>query len=249
MSATEAFFASRSMQALEVLAFGPSTATQVADELQVHPRTARRLLNRMVHDGWLIRRDGPRPTYTPTMRIVALAAQLAQRAPLVRLAHELAADLHARTGEAVHLAVPSYRSALRLVRATGRPGSEPALRDLAPAHAIAAGKLLLAFRDPWREVVLAAAPLPAVTDRTLVDPGALRADLGAARERGYALEDGEFRAGGRAVAVPVRDEAGDVVAALALSSAAAPLDALLERSGALTAAGDELSRRLAREAA
>jgi DNA-binding IclR family transcriptional regulator len=122
VSATEAFFASRSMQALEVLAFGPSTATQVADELQVHPRTARRLLNRMVHDGWLIRRDGPRPTYTPTMRIVALAAQLAQRAPLVRLAHELAADLHARTGEAVHLAVPSYRSALRLVRATGRPG-------------------------------------------------------------------------------------------------------------------------------
>jgi IclR family acetate operon transcriptional repressor len=202
----------------------------------------------MVHDGWLIRRDGPRPTYTPTMRIVALAAQLAQRAPLVRHALQLAADLHAGTGAAVHLAVPSYRSALRLVRATGQPGGEPALRDLAPAHAIAAGKLLLAFRDPWRDVVLAA-PLPALTDRTLVDPGALRADLDAARERGYALEDGEFRAGGRAVAVPVRDGAGDVVAALALSSAAAPLDALLERSGALAAAGEELSQRLAREAA
>src|SRR5689334_1756788 len=238
---TEGYFASRAMQALEVLAFGPSTATRVADELQVHPRTARRLLNRMVHDGWLIRRDGPRPTYTPTMRIVALAAQLVQRAPLVRHAQELAADLHARTGAAVHLAVPSYRSALRLVRATGQAGGEPALRDLAPAHAIAAGKLLLAFRDPWRDVVLAA-PLPAVTDRTLVDPGALRADLDAARERGYALEDGEFRAGGRAVAVPVRDGEGDVVAALALSSAAAPLEALLERSAALAAAGDELSR-------
>jgi IclR family acetate operon transcriptional repressor len=248
VSATEAFFASRSMQALEVLAFGPSTATRVADELQVHPRTARRLLNRMVHDGWLIRRDGPRPTYTPTMRIVALAAQLAQRAPLVRHAHELAADLHARTGEAVHLAVPSYRSALRLVRANGQPGGEPALRDLAPAHAIAAGKLLLAFRDPWREVVLAA-PLAAVTDRTLVDPGALRADLDAARERGYALEDGEFRPGSRALAVPVRDGAGDVVAALALSSAAAPLDALLARSKALAAAAEELSHRLTREAA
>ena len=98
MSATEAFFASRAMQALEVLAFGPSTATQVATELQVHPRTARRLLNRMVHDGWLVRRDGRRPTYTPTMRIVALAAQLAQRAPLVRHALELADGLYAGPG-------------------------------------------------------------------------------------------------------------------------------------------------------
>jgi DNA-binding IclR family transcriptional regulator len=242
VSATEAFFASRSMQALEVLAFGPATATQVATELQVHPRTARRLLNRMVHDGWLVRRDGPRPTYTPTLRIVALAAQLAQRAPLVRHAHELAAELHARTGAAVHLAVPSYRSALRLVRAAGEAGGAPALRDLAPAHAIAAGKLLLAFRDPWRDVVLAA-PLAPVTERTLVDPGALRADLGATRERGYAREDGEFRPGASALAVPVRGAGGEVVAALALSTGA---DALLEP---LTAVGDELSARLVREAA
>jgi IclR family transcriptional regulator, KDG regulon repressor len=248
MSSTEAFFASRSMQALEVLAFGPSTATQVAGELQVHPRTARRLLNRMVHDGWLVRRDGPRPTYTPTMRIVALAAQLAQRAPLVRHADELARELQAQTGDAVHLAVPSYRSALRLVRATGQSGSTPALRDLAPAHAIAAGKLLLAFRDPWREVVLAS-PLAAETARTLVDPDVLRADLGASRERGYALEDGEFRPGRRALAVPVAGDEGEVVAALALSTATAPLDALLERSDALTAAAGELSLRLTREAA
>src|SRR5690348_16321823 len=105
------------MQALEVLAFGPATASQVAEELKVHPRTARRLLNRMAYDGWLVRRGGPRPTYTPTMRIVALAAELARRAPLVRHAQELAAGLHVRSGEAVHLGVPSYRSSLRLVRA------------------------------------------------------------------------------------------------------------------------------------
>jgi len=248
MSATEAFFASRAMQALEVLAFGPSTATQVATELQVHPRTARRLLNRMVHDGWLVRRDGPRPTYTPTMRIVALAAQLAQRAPLVRLALELADGLHAGPGDAVHLAVPSYRSALRLVRATPAADGVPALRDLAPANAIAAGKLLLAFREPWREVVLAS-PLLGVTQRTLTEPAALRADLARTRERGYALEDEEFRAGVRALAVPVRGDDGEVVAALALSSEGGPLQALLERAGDLVAAGEELSARLRREAA
>ena len=165
MSATEAFFASRSMQALEVLAFGPATATQVANELQVHQRTARRLLNRMVLDGWLTRRDGPRPTYTPTLRIVALAAQLAARTPLVRHATEVAADLQASTGDAVHLAVPSYRSALRLVRVTGEACGAPALR----------------------------------------------AELERSRERGYATEDGEYRRGVRALALPVRagDSRGD----------------------------------------
>ncbi|MDA0184356.1 helix-turn-helix domain-containing protein [Solirubrobacter phytolaccae] len=242
-SATEAFFASRAMQALEVLAFGPSTATRVADELQVHPRTARRLLNRMVHDGWLIRRDGPRPTYTPTLRIVALAAQLAQRAPLVRHGLEVTSELHADTGWDVHLAVPSYRSALRLVRATGAEDAVPALRDLAPAHAIAAGKLLLAFREPWRDAVLAA-PLTAVTARTVTDPLALRAELERARRHGFAVENAEFRAGVRAVAVPVIGEGGEVVAALAVSAGEVELEVLVERREPLSAAAAALGTRL-----
>jgi IclR family acetate operon transcriptional repressor len=244
---TEAFFASRAMQALEVLAFGPSTATQVATELQVHPRTARRLLNRMVHDGWLTRRDGARPTYTPTLRIVALAAQLAHRAPLVRHATDVARDLHERVGSPVHLAIPSYRSALRLVRVAGPADGVPALRDLAPAHAIAAGKLLLAFREPWRDVVLEF-PLTSVTERTLVDADALRAELDTARERGYAVEDEEFRAGARALAVPVRSD-DEVVAALAVSSGSASLDELLASHDRAKLAAEELSARLAVEPA
>jgi DNA-binding IclR family transcriptional regulator len=241
VSATEAFFASRSMQALEVLAFGPATATQVANELQVHQRTARRLLNRMVHDGWLTRRDGPRPTYTPTLRIVALAAQLAYRTPLVQHAIEVASSLQASTGDAVHLAVPSYRSALRLVRVTGEECGAPALRDLAPANATAGGKLLLAFREPWREVVLAS-PLTAVTERTLAEPVALRAELERSRARGYATEDGEYRRGVRALALPVR--AGDeVVAALAVSSGD-EIESLVERAARVGEAAAELSARL-----
>ena len=249
MSATEAFFASRAMQALEVLAFGPSTATAVAAELQVHPRTARRLLNRMAHDGWLVRRDGPRPTYTPTMRIVALAAQLAHRTPLVRHALDVADDLQARTGGTVHLAVPSYRSALRLVRATGDRDGRCELRDLAPAHAIAGGKLLLAYRDPWREAVLDA-PLAPVTDRTLVDRDAIRAELDTARDRGYAVEDEEYRAGLRAIALPVRDGGGEVVAALAVSSGEAAVAELVDRTLAhVAAAADDLAGRIVQEAA
>jgi DNA-binding IclR family transcriptional regulator len=241
LTATEAFFVSRSMRALEVLAFGPSTASQIASELQVHPRTARRLLNRMVSDGWLVRRDGPRPTYTPTLRIVALAAQHAQRAPLVEHATALALGLHDRTGADVHLAVPSYRSTLRLLRAAGE--GAVAVRDLAPAQATAGGKLLLAFRRPWRDVVLAG-PLPALTGRTLVDPLRLGEELDATVDRRHATEDEEHRAGARAVALPVRGPGDEVVAALAISSRALPLEGLLALLPDVAAVADELGRRL-----
>jgi DNA-binding IclR family transcriptional regulator len=235
---TEAYFASRAMQALEVLAFGPSTTTRVADALRVHPRTARRLLNRMVHDGWMIRHDGPRPTYTPTLRIVALAAQLAHRTPLVRHAFDLMGDLGLAPGEAVHLVVPSYRSTLRLVRASD--ADVRALRDLAPAPATAGGKLLLAFRDPWADAVL---------DGLAGDRVALRAELRRTRARGWAVENQEHRAGVRALAVPVPAEDDDVIAALALSMADTPIDALTSREPALTALASELSNRLGRDRA
>jgi IclR family acetate operon transcriptional repressor len=231
------------MQALEVLSFEPSSAPQIAEALQVHPRTARRLLNRLVADGWLQRIDGSRPLYVPTMRIVALAAQLADRAPVVRLGAAVAQDLQATTGNVVHLAVPSYRSALRLLRVNGDAGSRPQLRDLAPAHAIAGGKLLLAYREPWRESVLER-PLEPVTQSTVIDPDAVRAEAETTRARGFAIEDGEFRPGVRAIAAPVRDGFGDVVAALAVSGAPGELGDMDRAARQVAAAADELTEQL-----
>jgi DNA-binding IclR family transcriptional regulator len=217
MPVTEALFVSRTMQAMEVLAFEPLSAAQLAAALQVHPRTARRLLARLVEDGWVSRSDGRRRAYAPTMRLVALAAQLAERAPLTRAAAPVVTRLFEETGGVVHLAIPSYTSALCLVhRGAGGPDARPRLRELIPAHATASGKVLLAFREPWRESVLLA-PLERRTARTVIDPVAIRAEAVATRERGYATEDGEFVEGLAAIAAPVHDAHGTVPAALAVS--------------------------------
>ena len=154
MSATEAFFVTRTMQAIEVLAFQPCSAPQVAGALKVHPRTARRLLNKLVAEGWLTRSEGRRRIYAPTMRIVALAAQLVERDPLALAARPAVTRLHEETGLTAHLAIPSYRSTLCLVHRAGGPDARPQLRELVPVHATAAGKVLLAFREPWRADVL-----------------------------------------------------------------------------------------------
>jgi DNA-binding IclR family transcriptional regulator len=220
MPVPEAWPVARTMQALEVLAFQPLSAPQVAEALAVHPRTARRLLNRLREEGYLSRTDDARRLYAPTMRIVALAGQIAERARLAGFAVALVRDLCERTGGDAHLAIPSYRSTLCVVHGAG--GGEVAMRlgELVPCHCTALGKALLAHRHAWRDSVLRL-PLRACTRATLTDPGALREAADAARARGYAVEDGEHRAGTRGVAAPVFAPDGEAVAALGVSTGAA----------------------------
>jgi DNA-binding IclR family transcriptional regulator len=235
----EAWYVARTMQALEVLAFEPLSAPQVAAVLQVHPRTARRLLNRLADEGWLSRSENTRRLYAPTMRIVAVAAQVVERASLTRLAVPFVAELHERTGEIAHLAVPSYRAALCVVHANGSvPRAQ--MRELVPAHATAVGKALLSHRDEWRESVLTG-PLEQHTPRTMTDPRAVRADAVRTRGRGYAIEAGEHEEGVAGVAAPVF-RGGEAVAALGLT---APSPAAVEElAAAVVAVADDLSEKL-----
>lgn len=240
---SEPFFATRSLQALEMLAFQPSAAPAVATALGVETRTARRLLNRLVDEGWVTRTEGPRRIYAPTRRIIALAAHFVEREPLAAAATPLVSALHERTCAAAHLFTPSYRSVMCLVHRAGGADARPQLRELVPAHASAGGKLLLAYRDAWRESVLEL-PLRRLTDDTIVDPEALRAECALIRDDGYAFEYAERRPTLFGVAAPVADGQGDVPAAVALTRDRPfePGDACVE---ATIHAAHELSEQLA----
>lgn len=75
LSPTEAYFVTRTVRALELLASGPLTAPKLAEAMQIHPRTARRMLNRLADEGYVARLDESRHRYVLTMRLVALAGQ------------------------------------------------------------------------------------------------------------------------------------------------------------------------------
>jgi len=138
--------------------------------------------------------------------------------------------------------VPSYRAVLCLVQRSACADA-PRPCELVPAHANAGGKLLLGHRDRWRESVLEL-PLERLTDRTIVDPEALRDDCAAAVRRGLGLERGEYRAELQSVAAPVRDVAGEVVAAVALTGR----NGIIDRGDAVADAAAEVEARLAEAA-
>ncbi len=246
MASAESFFVTRTMQALEVLAFQPASAPQIAGILRVDARTARRLLNRLTDDGWLVRSEGRARTYTLSLRLVALAAHFAETTPLARAAQGPVAALYERTGAIAHLTIPSYRAVLCLVHRAGCADARPRLRELVPAHASAGGKLLLGYRDQWRESVLEL-PLEPLTERTVVDPDALREDVAACVERGIGIEQGEYRRGLASIAAPVRDPSGQVVAAVALTGAEEL--AVVDRADAVSEAAGDIESRLGEVAA
>jgi IclR family acetate operon transcriptional repressor len=209
----QAWHVARTMRVLELLAYESLSAPQLAEALGAHPRTARRVLEQLVEEEYLVRGGDHRRRYWPTMRMVALAGQVLNNSTLVRRARPYVALAHERTGAVAELVMPSYESVLCVLRCDSEGEvAGPSVQQLVPAHCCAGGKVLLAWRDRWRDSVLAA-PLEPRTDRTITDPLALRGELETVRIDGYATDVGEVAADGRSVAAPIVEK-GETVAAL-----------------------------------
>ena len=224
MSAPEAWHVTRTLRAMELLAVRPRSAPELADALGVHVRTARRVLKRLDSEGYVTLTDDRRRRYRPTMRVVALAGQVVERAELPVAAMPYVAALRKEVGASCHLCVPSHLFALCLVHdEAGSDGAcRPHLRELVPCHCTAAGKALLAWREGWRDAVLEQ-PLASFTERTNVGPESLRRELARTVARGYSVEDREYEGNTRGLAAPVFAETGEAVAALAV---VAPMERL-----------------------
>jgi IclR family transcriptional regulator, acetate operon repressor len=252
VSAPEAWHVTRTLRAMELLAVAPRSAPELADGLGVHVRTARRVLKRLESEGYVTLSDGRRRRYRPTMRVVALAGQVVERAELTQIALPHVTALRERLRRGCHLCVPSYLSALCLVHDADDVGSgcRPHLRELVPCHCTAAGKALLAWRESWRDAVLAE-PLESFTDRTTTGPESLRRELGRTVARGYAVEDREYEPDTRGLAAPVFGETSEAVAALAVVAPTAdmPADRYSEFGEALMGAAAGLSSELGYPAA
>ena len=240
-----AYYASRTLQALELLAFQNLSCPELAAALGTHPRTARRLLARLVADGYAEPTFDTRRRYRATLHLAALGRQLIAHAELPRTAAPHVADLHAETGATSHLVIPSYRGTVCVVQCDHQltQAPQPMLGELLPAHATAAGKVLLAYRQPWRDSILSD-PLQVYTDRTVTSPVEIEAAATQTRARGYAVDDGEHTPGTLAIAAPIWMD-DKVPAALAASvesatRASQDIDELLERvmssADAITAA-------------
>ncbi len=88
-----------------------------------------------------------------------------------------------------------------------------------PAYATSMGRVLLAgLPEPELAEYLASVSMEPLTARTVTSVDTLRAEVAKARTQGWALVNQELEEGLRALAAPVRDRTGRVIAAVNVSA-------------------------------
>jgi DNA-binding IclR family transcriptional regulator len=213
----------RAISVLEILARrGPTRVTEVADELGVHKSTAFRLLGALETRG-LVAQDGDRGRYQLGFGIVRLAGAVTSRMDLGRCARPVCERLAEALGETINVAVARDHDAVNIDQVQG-PASVSAqnwVGRATPLHATSSGKVLLAYLPKARRTtLLRAAGLARFTPATLTTLAGLERDLDGARSAGFARTIEEYEVGLNAIAAPVRDARGEVVAAVSASGPA-----------------------------
>jgi DNA-binding IclR family transcriptional regulator len=217
-----------------VEADGPATVGGLAAATGLPKSTTSRLVAALERSG-LVQRD-ERAAVRPGPVLVSYA----RRRPtddLVALACPALDRLAALSGETVNVGICTGSAAESLDQRDTRHylGSTTWVGRPVPLHASVMGKVYLA----WGVATLPPGRLERLAPRTLVDRAALERDLRATRARGYATAVDELEPGLWAVAAPVRDDSGAVIAALSISGPTVRL-----REGLL----DELALLCRREA-
>lgn len=238
----------RAISALEQISeAGELGVTELGRRLDVHKATASRLVATLAERG-LLERDPVTEKYRLGFGLIRLAGAAMAGLDIVRIAHPILEDLADRTRETVNLGVLSGDGVVYIDQVAGARSIVAVswVGRRTPLHCTSNGKVLLASMGPGDRAKHLSAPLEALTARTLTDPAALLQQLTEIERRGYAQTIEELEEGLNAVAAPIRQADGQVVASISVSGPAfrmRPMD--LPRVARLAMdSADAISRRL-----
>lgn len=208
----------RNLHILEVLAAEgrPLTATEINATLKLPVPTIHRLVANLEAEGYLSRQLDDR-SYQPGPKLRQMMQGVIRFWHQGLPQHDVLVRLNERLGETCNLAIPDGDAMLYVDRVETQWPLRIQLHvgSRVPLHATASGKLSLALMDDADlDRYLKRARLKAFTPNTIIEPRRLREELRQIAQQGYSTDRHEFVAGMIAVAVPVRNEAGHMVATL-----------------------------------
>lgn len=164
---------------------------------------------------------GSRWSLTP--RVLTIGQHYASTHGIVEIAQPHLVRITERTGESASLAQLSGTDVVYVARVNVRRvlSLNVDIGTHLPAHATSMGQVLAAYAPADVVDRIVAGGLPRLTPRTLTDSIAFRDRLHDVRLRGYAIVDSELEDGFLSAAAPVRDQRGEVLAAVAYSTSRA----------------------------
>ena len=204
---------------LEILAKrGVAGVTEIAGELGVHKSTASRLVAVLESRGF-VEQLSDRGKYRLGYGIARLGSALTRHRDLAHEGRVACEALAADTGETVNLAILDEGRVINIseVRGSGAVAVQTWVGQSTPAHATSSGKVLLAHVPGLDLEALLGSDLQRYTEHTITDVDLLARELDDVRKRGWATSVEEYELGLNALAAPVRDHSGAVVAAISMA--------------------------------
>ena len=215
----------RAGRVLEVLLSAPPEGlglAEIAEQAGLHKTTALRLLRSLSAMRIVRRLTGSDRYAWDALHWLGVAAKLREAVARANAVQTLIERLSATSGESAALAYPDIAKGRALFAALAT--SQHALRvdpgqtRSWPLHASAPGKVCLAHMPDADVRTYITRGLAPVTERTITSPAKLTGELARVRSQGYAISWEEAVAGAATIAVPVREDSGAVVGALALAA-------------------------------
>ncbi len=210
---------SRTFDVLELLVSRPDgmTVTEISKRLDLPVSSSHNLLKRMVTAEVAAVREDLRYTLGP--RAVRLGIRIVDGLEVRGISRRHLVELARATGNDVYLAVPLGR---RVAYVDRFPGSRPVTVDIRLGqslylHATSVGKLFAAHDRQLRKKMLAD-ERPRLTEHTIVDEAELERELAQIVDADVGISREEAIIGVVGLAVPVRDDQGDIVAAIHISA-------------------------------
>ncbi len=238
----------RAISILELLSReGPTSVTEVAQELDVHKSTAYRLLATLAQRS-LVEQDQATEKYGLGNGLTELAQAVHHDPDILAAAKPVCQYLCGQLGQTVTVSVLEGEDAVVIHQSL--PSNSVLTVDWTgtrgPIHATAAGKVLLAYLPSGRRKHLLREPLRATTEQTMTELTEIERQLLEVWESGYAVSVDELEEGLKAVAAPIKDARGRVLAALSVSGPSFRMgEGELDEIGRQTAdAANQISRTL-----
>ena len=191
----------------------PPLLSQLARELGLPKSTTSRILGALERQG-LIRRDR-NSAYLGGEVLLKYASAQNQDSTLINRMRPVLESLADKTSESINLAVPGSDDLKIIDQVDGKHllGATNWIGRNVPYHASALGKVLLAFGA----AAIPSGNLHSKTARTITSRAQLNSELEKVRKAGFAIIDNELENGLVAVAAPVFNHDGKVVAAISIS--------------------------------
>ena len=210
----------------------------------MHKSTVSRILSTLQVEG-LVSQNPETSKYRLGLGLISMAGVALGRVDVRGLAQPKLVELAKRTEETVNLTVLDGDECVNV----DREASPKPIRYVGwigrrtPLHCTASGKVILAYLPADDRRTLLRTPLQEFTDHTITDMEAFERSLEIVRQQGHAMVQEEFEVGFSAIAAPVFNVDGEVVATVSISGPSFRLDEGKMSSfiGALHAATESIS--------